>query len=319
MLSHMLLETNLILMNVFLGYIKSNCQPSYPERTPTHFFTDMYLDTLRDRQPETSYHVSDRYHWIKHFKYQIPCGTMDYNYDSPIYNGTDAPENSWPWQALVSYPGSLCGGVLIDSQWVLTAAHCVEEKDVVVTVYFGTRYRDFRDYVSMKTASSVVTHDEHNTKTLANDIALLKLESPVTFNLKVRPACLPVDGQDFSMNDRCYLTGIGDRKIPGEVVLQQARVYVVPDKECSILYRILFISPSWRNICAGRVQKKAGTCYGDSGGPLSCEIGNRYYVAGVINSSPKNCSSDIIPDKHTKVTEYINWIFHTMETFRDKN
>ncbi|KAH9510074.1 Transmembrane protease serine 13 [Bulinus truncatus] len=273
MLSHMLLETNLILMNVFLGYIKSDCQPTYPERTHIRFFTDMYLDTMKERQPETSYHVSD----------------------------------------------SLCGRVLIDSQWVLTAAHCVKDKDEVVTVYFGTRYRDFRENVSMKTASSVVTHDEFNNITLANDVALLKLESPITFNVKVRPACLPVDGQDFSMNDRCFVTGIGDRKIRGEVVLQQARVYVVPDKECSILWRIKLFSTSWRNICAGRVRKMAGTCYGDSGGPLSCEIGNRYYVAGVISSSPKRCASDIIPDKHTKVSEYINWIFYTIETFRDKN
>ncbi|KAH9510075.1 Transmembrane protease serine 13, partial [Bulinus truncatus] len=239
---------------------------------------------------------------------------MEYNYGSPIYNGTDAPENSWPWQALVRYPGSLCGGVLIDPQWVLTAAHCVEVKGVDVTVYFDTRYRDFRDYVSMKSASSVVTHDEYDNKTLANDIALLKLESPVTFNVKVRPACLPVDGQDFSMNDRCFVTGIGDRKIPGEIVLQQVRVYVVPDKECSILWQINVLSPSWRNICAGRVQKKAGTCYGDSGGPLSCEIGNRYYVAGVIGSSPKNCSSDIIPDKHTKSSNSIMLTDMLLET-----
>ncbi|KAH9510068.1 Transmembrane protease serine 13 [Bulinus truncatus] len=319
MLSHKLLETNLILMNVFLGYIKSECQPTYPGSTPTRFFTDMYLDTLRDRQPETSYHVSDRYHWVKYFKYQIPCGTMEYNYGSPIYNGTDAPENAWPWLVLLSYLGSYCGGVLIDSQWVLTAAHCIIFKSLTYTVYFGTRYSDFRDYVSRITASYVVTHDEFDEKTLANDIALLKLESPVIFNVKVRPACLPVDGQDFSMNDRCYITGVGDRKIPGEVVLQQARVYVVPDKECSILWQINNVSTSWQNICAGSVQKMAGTCVGDSGGPLSCEIGNSYYVAGIVSLSPPNSSSDIIPDKHTKVSEYINWIFHTIETFRDKN
>ena len=41
--------------------------------------------------------------------------------------GTDAPVNSWPWQAMVTdeYENYHCGGVLVDIYWVVTVAHCV--------------------------------------------------------------------------------------------------------------------------------------------------------------------------------------------------
>uniref|UniRef100_A0A2K5J8G2 Peptidase S1 domain-containing protein n=1 Tax=Colobus angolensis palliatus TaxID=336983 RepID=A0A2K5J8G2_COLAP len=42
-----------------------------------------------------------------------------------IFNGTECGRNSQPWQVGLFEGTSLrCGGVLIDSRWVLTAAHC---------------------------------------------------------------------------------------------------------------------------------------------------------------------------------------------------
>ena len=41
-----------------------------------------------------------------------------------------AKVNSWPWQAMLvnSYGSQFCGGSLVDADWVVTAAHCVNGK-----------------------------------------------------------------------------------------------------------------------------------------------------------------------------------------------
>jgi secreted trypsin-like serine protease len=46
--------------------------------------------------------------------------------DSQIVGGLKAKKGQFPWQVLIQMDGQfMCGGSLIDPEWVLTAAHCV--------------------------------------------------------------------------------------------------------------------------------------------------------------------------------------------------
>ena len=103
-----------------------------------------------------------------------------------IIQGQTAPEPI-PWQAHMRQgsPWSFsyfCGGTILDAKTILTAAHC----------YYG---KDLKDG-SAQTAfvESITLHESYDENTghkLDNDLAILKLKTPLTFNDKARAACLP--------------------------------------------------------------------------------------------------------------------------------
>ncbi|KAH9510079.1 Transmembrane protease serine 13 [Bulinus truncatus] len=290
----------------------------YDVDTPVSHFKNIHLNYCKDKTIERSYNVSDLWEWVDYFSYQVPCGTMVNDPSSAIMGGKDAPDKSWPWQVRVFYGDRSCGGVLIDAQWVLTTAHCVEENGPY-NIILGTRYYGPAVAYVTRRSKVIAAHEEYSPHFLDNDIALLKMSSNVTYSDRIRPACLPMYRQEFSVNDNCYVTGFGNRiNTKNSLILQQLRVYVVPDVECAYLMKLNFKRTDWSNICAGRVRQTAGgVCFGDSGGPLSCKSIKKYYVAGLTSENPGNCNSDIIPDLFMKVSEYISWIVYTVDKFRN--
>ena len=64
--------------------------------------------------------------WLSLIKAKAKCGRRVYQ-PSRVVNGEDAAPNSWPWQISLRVRGRhICGGSLIRSNWVVTAAHCVD-------------------------------------------------------------------------------------------------------------------------------------------------------------------------------------------------
>ena len=47
-----------------------------------------------------------------------------------VIGGAVAEPHTWPWSvALLKFGTYFCGGSLIDNQWVLTAAHCLFNRE----------------------------------------------------------------------------------------------------------------------------------------------------------------------------------------------
>jgi secreted trypsin-like serine protease len=112
---------------------------------------------------------------------------------SRIVGGEAAGVATWGWAVSISIADSyLCGGSILSSSWVITAAHCVYGGYTAsqITIYAGSTLRWTGTQSS--TGANLIIHPSYNPSTYVNDIALLQLTTPLTMSDPyVSAICLP--------------------------------------------------------------------------------------------------------------------------------
>ncbi|XP_060080199.1 trypsin-7-like [Ylistrum balloti] len=243
------------------------------------------------------------------------CGTslVGSTHTTKIVGGTRAQHGEFPWQVSLRYANQhLCGGTLIDSQWVLTAAHCFEDTNHRGwTVAVGVHDQHHVHSSDIHHVSSVVVHHGYNSHNNHNDIAMMKLSSPVTLSGRyVRAACLPNNNEGFD-TDTCIVTGWGATyfdehgRAPLTRYLEKADIPIITNSQCEYFLGRNSIYDG--NICAGLNQGGKDACQGDSGGPLVCKHNGAYKLAGVV-SWGYGCGDARTPGVYTRVSSFLSWI-----------
>ncbi|XP_030640922.1 chymotrypsin-like elastase family member 2A [Chanos chanos] len=237
-----------------------------------------------------------------------------------VVGGEDARAHSWPWQVSLQYrSGSsyyhTCGGTLISSEWVLTAAHCIGSSRTY-RVYLGKHSLDTANEAgSIAIApAKIIVHENWDSYRIRNDIALIKLQTPVTLSDSISPACLPPSGSILPNNFPCYVTGWGRLWTNGPIAdnLQQVMLPVVDYATCSRSdWWGSYVTTSM--VCAGG-DGVVSSCNGDSGGPLNCQSSDGSWdVAGIVSfGSSMGCNYPKKPSVFTRVSDYISWINNVM-------
>ncbi|GLV42225.1 uncharacterized protein CBL_03811 [Carabus blaptoides fortunei] len=241
-----------------------------------------------------------------------------------IYRGTPVARNEHPWLVALFEEKNgnpltfFCGGNLISTKHVLTAAHCVYEKNnIQIKIGAHNNMQAFELGAYMRTVRSVIAHPEYATNSAHADISIAVLSEALAYSQTIKPVCLWND--DNELNDIVGMSGtiMGwglNEKGETTATPVKTEVEVVSQQDCQQI-ELLRSATSDRTFCAGT--KGTGPCLGDSGGGLYIIRDGRWYLRGIISVSVgdntlQTCDVDTY-SVYADTSQYLNWIVDTMK------
>ncbi|MBN3303483.1 FA7 factor, partial [Amia calva] len=250
-----------------------------------------------------------------------PCGKIPVlesmnntseNLRPKIVRGAYCPKGHCPWQVLLMHgERAICGGVIVQPQWVITAAHCLESREaksliVVVGEHVIGVKETSEQWIPVAQA---IAHEKYRPESGDNDIALLRLQEPIAYSEYVVPICLPE--REFSVRELApvrfsIVSGWGklSQGSPSSPALRRLAVPLLSTQACMEKSQVNITDNMF---CAGYFEGKVDSCKGDSGGPLVTKYKNTWFLTGIV-SWGKGCALPGYYRIYTRLSSYLDWI-----------
>ncbi|XP_063239999.1 trypsin-1-like [Bacillus rossius redtenbacheri] len=221
-----------------------------------------------------------------------------------IVNGTAASAGEYPYVVSIQKFGiHYCAGTIVNEDWILTAAHCVDDELASDLVVVAGSVRLSQGGVA-RGVDYYLKHSRFNaSNAYENDIAVIKLASPLAMSASVRTVALPAAVQHTPGGVVATVVGWGLLYTDGPTsdLLQKVDLVTFSDAACQ---EALSGYPHAHNLCAGWPSGGKGHCSGDSGGPLLVSG----VQVGIVSWSVKPCASQGYPGVYIETSFFASWI-----------
>ncbi|XP_057594581.1 mannan-binding lectin serine protease 1 isoform X3 [Hippopotamus amphibius kiboko] len=232
------------------------------------------------------------------------CGIPRFsrNLIARIISGHQAQKGTTPWIAMLSHLNGqpFCGGSLLGSKWIVTAAHCLHElldaedatfRDLhllspsAFKIIMGKHWRHQSDENEQSLGiKQIFLHPLYNPNTFENDVALVELAKSPVLNDFVMPICLPQ--QPLQEGTLVIVSGWGKQFLQSfPKTLMEIEIPIVDHRICQEAYAPLRKTVTRDMICAGETEGGKDACAGDSGGPMVTLDGERgqWHLVGTVS------------------------------------
>ncbi|XP_055534400.1 brachyurin-like [Wyeomyia smithii] len=241
---------------------------------------------------------------------------------SKIAGGSLASQQQFPYQAaiMVNFPdgsGTLCGGSIISTTFVLTAAHCLRgalDATVVVGTNIVSIPTDDKAVEIDVTFHDMLVHPSYDPVNVFNDIAILRLTKTLVLSDKIQPIRLPsrleakqeLASVDAVVSGWGALNGDEFAEISESLKLELRFVSnpVISNESCEKVFPNMIRES---HVCVSGSNGR-NACQGDSGGPLTAHLNGETTLIGIVSfGSTEGCEKGL-PAVYTRVSYYLNWI-----------
>lgn len=223
-----------------------------------------------------------------------------------ITNAEDSEADAHPFIAHISLSASSdisCSGVIIDESSIVMSALCLyTAKASHITVNTGThKLHEVEQFEDSYEVAQIIRHPEFDVNTFANDIALLKLATPIEMNARTQPISLSSTTPKVGASATIYGWGAqsGERSAYSNP-LQESVQRTTDMHACETVYKGAL---SLKNkFCVADSQQKP--CVGDDGAALV----SQGKLAGLFSYDQGIRCSAGSPSVYTDISAYKAWI-----------